>query len=254
MRRAMSVRRLNMRSSTFFVFASDQQFAGDECSRFRRARICEKFRRRTVLDQPAAMQQHDRRRQAVSLAPRSCVAITTLTPRALTARTMSSIALVAAGSRLAVGSSRNSTVGIARQRARECQPLLLAAGQTPRRSAFEAGEPDEREQFGGAAGALATRHACRSQRVADIAGGAAPEHDRALEQNGAAVRRRGVATAPGDAAARDGDKSHGRAQQRGLAGAVRANQNSRSTRPERTSEISSRIVTSPATIPKLLRT
>src|SRR5262249_193496 len=43
--------------------------------------------------------------------PMSWVDITTLTPRALTARTMSSIALVEYGSRLAVGSSRNSTLG-----------------------------------------------------------------------------------------------------------------------------------------------
>ena len=43
--------------------------------------------------------------------PMSCVAITIFTPDAATARTMSSTALVAAGSRLAVGSSRNRISG-----------------------------------------------------------------------------------------------------------------------------------------------
>ena len=68
-------------------------------------------------------------------------------PRAATARITSSIALVAAGSRLAVGSSRNSTSRIARQRARQREPLLLAAGQPPRRTLAESGEADQLEQF-----------------------------------------------------------------------------------------------------------
>ena len=82
-------------------------------------------------------------------------------------------------------------------------------------------------------GALGARHAGGGQRVTDIAGGAAPEHDRALEHDGAPRRRRRLASAPGDASARGGDKSHGRAQQRGLAGAVGSDQNGRCTRPER---------------------
>ena len=80
---------------------------------------------------------------------------------------------------------------IARQRAGERQPLLLAAGQPACRTAFEPAEPDIGKQFGGALGALVPRHAGRGQRVADIAGGAAAEHRRALEQDGAAVGRRG---------------------------------------------------------------
>ena len=89
--------------------------------------------------------------------PRSCVDITTLMPRAATARMTSSIALVAAGSRLAVGSSRNSTCGSLGERAREREPLLLAAGEPPRRPLAEPAEADQREQF-------ARRAASRSAR------------------------------------------------------------------------------------------
>src|SRR3974390_3222871 len=55
--RATSAWRLNMNSSTF-VFL-DQQLSSDEFLRFFRARIGEKFPRRTLFDQPAAVQQHD---------------------------------------------------------------------------------------------------------------------------------------------------------------------------------------------------
>src|SRR5215813_9044395 len=57
--------------------------------------------------------------------PRSWVAITILTPRSAVRRMMSSTALLAAGSRLAVGSSRNSTSGSrasARASASRCSP------------------------------------------------------------------------------------------------------------------------------------
>jgi hypothetical protein len=65
-----------------------------------------------------------------------------------------------------------------------------------------------------------------SECVADIVASVAPEHDRALKHKGEPLRRRGFAPAPSDAPARNGDKSHGRAQERRLAGAVRADQNS----------------------------
>ena len=113
---------------------------------------------------------------------------------------------------------------VARQGARQCQPLLLAARKAARRAPLQAVETDQRQQFDGAARALVTRHIRRGQRVTHIVGGAAPEHGRALEQDGAPRRRRRLRSAPGDASARGGDKSHGRAQQRGLAGAIRADQ------------------------------
>ena len=54
----------------------------------------EEFPRRAGLDQPAAMQQHNLAASRLAW-PRSCVDITTLTPRAAIARTTSSIILVA---------------------------------------------------------------------------------------------------------------------------------------------------------------
>ena len=109
---SMDVRRFEHRGILHALMSClDQQFAGDEFPRFLRARIGEKFRRRDRFRSAGRDAAARCRRPDVWPAPRSCVDITTLTPRAVTARTMSSIALVAAGSRLAVGSSRNSTAG-----------------------------------------------------------------------------------------------------------------------------------------------
>jgi hypothetical protein len=68
--------------------------------------------------------------------PRLCVDITILMPRALMVWMMSSVALVAAGSRLAVGSSRNRISGSlasARAMARRCcsPPDMRRAGRSP---------------------------------------------------------------------------------------------------------------------------
>ena len=57
-----------------------------------------------------------------------------------------SISRVAPGSRLAVGSSRNSTSGLERPGAREREPLLLAAGQHARRTVREMREADALER------------------------------------------------------------------------------------------------------------
>src|SRR5258708_14365659 len=62
--------------------------------------------------------------------PRSWVDITTLMPRWLTVRIRSSIALVEAGSRLAVGSSRDSTSG-SHARARARAPPCCSPAPTP---------------------------------------------------------------------------------------------------------------------------
>ena len=65
--------------------------------------------------------------------PRLCVVITIFVPRAWIAAITRSTSRVAAGSRLAVGSSRNSTSGRERPGARQRQALLLAAGEHARR-------------------------------------------------------------------------------------------------------------------------
>ena len=51
------------------------------------------------------------------------------------------------GSRLAVGSSRNSTSGCGRQRAAQRKPLLLAAREQARRLALTLGQPDHLQYF-----------------------------------------------------------------------------------------------------------
>ena len=143
--------------------------------------------------------------------PRSCVAITTLMPRAATARITSSTALVAAGSRLAVGSSRNSTCGSlasARASASRCcsPPDSLRAGRSP-----SSARPTSASSSRSARGAFGARHAGGGQRIAQVACGAAPEHHRPLEHDGAAVGRRVRASAPGHAPARSGGSGPWRA-------------------------------------------
>ena len=82
------------------------------------------------------------------------------------------------------------------------------------------------QQIAGAILSHGERRIRRRQCVKDIAEGTAPEHHRPLEHDGALVRRRRFAAAPGDASARGGNKSHGCAQQSGLAGAIGSDQNS----------------------------
>ena len=176
--------------------------------------------------------------------PRSCVDITTLMPRAATSRTTSSIALVAAGSRLAVGSSRNSTCGSlasARASASRCcsPPDSRRAGRSPRPV-----EPDQRQQFVDARGAFGARHAGGRQRVARCW----PRRCAAASP-GAGTRWRGasggdvLAAAPGDAAGGRLDQAHG---ERAAAWSCRR-RSARSGRSARrrasASEMRSRIVT-----------
>lgn len=61
--------------------------------------------------------------------PRSWVDITTLMPRWLTAQITSSIALVPAGSRLCGGLVKEQYGGVACERTRKREALLLASGQ-----------------------------------------------------------------------------------------------------------------------------
>ena len=166
--------------------------------------------------------------------PRSCVDITTLMPRAATARMTSSTALVAAGSRLAVGSSRNSTSGSrasARASASRCcsPPESRRAGRSP--SPLKA---DQRQQFGDARSRA--RRAARRRRRAHSGycrrrcGGASP--GAGTRWRGAPARTRSrppQVTRP----ARRLDEPHGEAHERGLAGAVRPDQHGRRARRER---------------------
>src|SRR5215468_4904457 len=147
--------------------------------------------------------------------PRSWVDITTLMPLAATLRITSSIALVAAGSRLAVGSSSRRICGSlasARASASRCcsPPESLRAGRrsSPLRPSS----------------APRPRHAGGSERIADIARGTAAQHRRPLEHDCAMRGRRLLAAAPAHAPARGRDQPHDKPQQRGLACAVRADQ------------------------------
>src|SRR5262245_42287287 len=151
--------------------------------------------------------------------PRSWVDITTLMPRTATVRMTFSIALVAAGSRVAVGSSRRRTCGSLAS-ARERQPLLLAAGKLSCRPAAEAAEADQGAELIQAPVARSARHAGGRERVADVAGGAAAKHHRALKHDGASRGRHLLASAPAHPPARGRDQAHGQTQQRSLAGAV----------------------------------
>ena len=80
-------------------------------------------------------------------------------------------------------------IGVARERARQRQPLLLAARQPARRPALEPADADVGHQLRDARCAPRARHVRGGERIADIAGGAAPQHGGALEQEGAPGRR-----------------------------------------------------------------
>ena len=107
---------------------------------------------------------------------------------------MSSTALVAAGSRLAVGSSRNSTSRLARQRAGQREALLLAARQPARRTVGQRGEADASSSSRATLVASAGRAGGR-QREGDVGRRRAPQHHGLLEHDGAA-RRRARSVAP----------------------------------------------------------
>ena len=79
--------------------------------------------------------------------PRSCVAITTLIRRAAIARITSSIGLGGGGVEARGRLVEEQHLRIAGERASKRQPLLLAAGQPPRRTIAQPGKSDQREQF-----------------------------------------------------------------------------------------------------------
>src|SRR5262249_45294251 len=106
----------------------------------------------------------------------------------------------------------------------ERKPLLLAAGELARWPALEPGKTDERAEFEGVGSAPRARHAGGGERIADIARGAAAQHRRPLEHDGAMRGRRLLPAAPGHTPARGRDQPHDEPQQRGLARAIRTDQ------------------------------
>ena len=103
---------------------------------------------------------------------------------------MSSIALVAAGIEARGRLVEEQHLRLAGERARERQPLLLAAGQPARRPLAEPVEADQREQLARRAPRARRADAGGRERVADIGGRAAAQHHRPLEHDGAPRRRR----------------------------------------------------------------
>ena len=115
--------------------------------------------------------------------PRSCVTITMVTPRPCAAFTRSSIICVEAGSRLLVGSSRNSRSGAHAKRAGHRQPLLLA----PRQSRAGCRALSVSRAISSASATLALARppapAMHPQRKAQVAQHRAAQHHRALKHH-----------------------------------------------------------------------
>ena len=122
--------------------------------------------------------------------PRSCEAITILMPDC--ARHQHDLLDAAGRGGIEVGGRlvEQQHFRIARQRACQRQPLLLAAGQPPRRPLRQIGQPDALQQGGDARGALRVRHARLRQRVGDVGGGGPSQHHRALKQDRATAPAR----------------------------------------------------------------
>src|SRR5262249_52828432 len=106
-------------------------------------------------------------------------------------------------------------------------------GELARWPALEPGKTDERAELEGTGSAPRARHAGGGERIAHVAGGAAAQHSRPLEHDGAMRGRRLLPAAPGHTPARGQDQPHDEPQQRGLAGAVRADQHRGRSGPKR---------------------
>ena len=112
---------------------------------------------------------------------------------------------------------------IARERARQREPLLLAAGQAARRAVARARRARPAPAVRRCAPRIARRAAARAHS-AILAAGAAPEHGRPLEHDGAPRRRRLLAPPQVTRPAVGAISPMASAQQRGFARAVRADQ------------------------------
>ena len=156
--------------------------------------------------------------------------MTIFTPDAATFETMSSTAFVAAGSRLAVGSSRNRISGSRASARAKREPLLLAAGEAPCRAVGKVREADLREQLAHA------RRIVPVERIGDIRRRAPAQHHGPLEHHREAFVGL-LAPPPGHAAGGRRYQVHRKAQQRAFARPVRAEQDRRRTGKDFEAEI-----------------
>ena len=150
------------------------------------------------------------------------------------ASTISSTARVAAGSRLAVGSSRNSTCGFESPCARQRQLLLFAEGQHARGLLGEAPEAGQSENLLHRSRPLPPRNAAQGQRVFHVGGDGAPQHHRPLKDHRLMARRiDALARCPQDAAGGGPKQAVAEPEQQALAGPVRSDDDADKTGVER---------------------
>ena len=144
--------------------------------------------------------------------PTSWVTSTILVPAACARSIRRSIAWVEAGSRCAVGSSRNSTSGprlSARARARRC---CSPPDSTARRAARERQQAGEFQHLLAAARPLGRRQAPARQRMADVGERRAAQQHRALEDHRLALAHGMVGWAPAPQHGAGGRRAAGRAE------------------------------------------
>ena len=161
--------------------------------------------------------------------PMSCVAITILTPEAAN-RARCPPRTSSRRDRGSRSARRETEFGIARERAREREPLLLAARKFSRRAIGEMREAHLRQQFGD------TLVVARRQRIGDVRGGRPAQHHGALEHHGESFARHG-APAPTDAPACGRDEPHRQTDERAFARTVRPEQHRRRAGAECQSKI-----------------
>ncbi len=164
--------------------------------------------------------------------PRSCVAITILTPEAAVDADDVLDAVRRGGIEAGCGLVEEQDLGIAGERARQRQPLLLAARQPARRSVSESLEAHPTQKVGHQRCAPIRSGSAGREGVGDIGGGRSTKHDRSLENHRAAFAVIAAATAPGDRSRGRQQQAHRYADQRALAGTVRADENRGRSRPE----------------------
>ncbi len=163
---------------------------------------------------------------AMAAAARSCVTSTTVRPAVRSAASSPVSHAAPAGSSAAAGSSNSSKRRVVNQRARQRQPLQHAARERPGgRVPLRLAQPHARQQRGRAAGAVGDAVQAREQR--DVLGRRQIAVDAGLVPDVADARARRRAApqhlaAPADLARAGRHQRRQDAQQRRLAGAVRA--------------------------------
>ena len=227
--------------------SSPWQLSFDECGGLRRLRCLERIAptgARSTSRPWSRNRISSPRRRAW---PRLCVAMTILVPAASNARITDSISRVALGSRLAVGSSRNSTSGCsaqARASASRCcsPPESTRAGRRAR-----CASPTLSSASRTSAPALRFGDAGELQRVGDVGERRAAQHHRPLEHHRLLSRSAGtLRRSPADAARTSGSSRPCISRISTLfARAVRA-QDDRARPASISSEIRSMIVRPPA--------